>query len=82
MICAVNANANRAFLFLVFLLLVLLILESTMFEQEHESRNGKRDCCYCFGPERYGSKSFSRPCNAAMKQTPLCSVTAPIHPSW
>ena len=30
MICAVNANANRAFLFL----LVLLILESTIFKRE------------------------------------------------
>ena len=35
MICAVNANANRAFLFLLFFLLVLLILESTIFKREH-----------------------------------------------
>jgi hypothetical protein len=36
MICAVNANVNRALLFLLFLLLVLLILQSTLFEREHE----------------------------------------------
>ena len=42
MICAVNANANRAFLFLLFLLLVLLILQSPMFEREHEVATGTR----------------------------------------
>ena len=58
MICAVNANANRAFLFLLFSLFVLLIVESTMFKREHKQK-GK--AYYCFGPERYGPKSFSRP---------------------
>ncbi len=51
MICAVNANANRTFLFLLFPLVVLLILQSPMFEREL-NRVGKRDCPYCFGPER------------------------------
>ena len=36
MICAVNANANRTLLFLLFRLLVLLILQSAVFEREHE----------------------------------------------
>jgi len=30
---------------------------------------------------RYGAKSLSRPRIAAMKQTPLCSVTVPVQPS-
>ena len=38
MICAVNAKANRALLFLLFLLLVLLILQSTVLELEQEAR--------------------------------------------
>ena len=36
---------------------------------------------YSLGVARYGPKSLSPPRTAAMKQTPLCSVTAPVQPS-
>ncbi len=41
---------------------------------------GLTEPIYCFSA-RYGAKSFSRPRSAAMKHTPLCSVTAPVQPS-
>src|SRR5213075_2655201 len=37
---------------------------------------------YSLGFAMYGSKSLSLPRTAAMKQTPLCSDTAPVQPSW
>ena len=36
---------------------------------------------YSLGCERYGCKSLSAPRTAAMKQTPLRSITAPVQPS-
>src|SRR5206468_2436329 len=61
--------------------------------EDDESRRG---CAACFsksawrrGPGLFPrttrqtrQKTWSPPRTAAMKQTPLCSVTAPVQPSW
>ncbi len=46
--------------------------------REFDSPPGTR---YSLGFARYGARSLSPPRTAAMKQTPLCSVTAPVQPS-
>src|SRR5215470_12545186 len=60
--------------------LIFALLNALCRSLDHAlAKNHERD--YCLGPERYGARSLSRPLSTAMKQTPLCSVTAPTQPS-